>query len=84
MVAGEALRVEGLRRNAKTPEVSFRVGKGEIVGVAGLVGSGRTETARALFGADPKIAGDFLVEGERVEMICGVWYSAEQNRLCIA
>ena len=67
-IAGEALRVEGLRRNAKSPEVSFRVGKGEIVGVAGLVGSGRTETARALFGADPKIAGDFWVEGERVEI----------------
>jgi ribose transport system ATP-binding protein len=66
--AGEALRVEGLRRNAKSPEVSFRVAKGEIVGVAGLVGSGRTETARALFGADPKIAGEIYVEGERVEV----------------
>ncbi len=65
-VAGEALRVEGLRRNARSAEVSFRVGKGEIVGVAGLVGSGRTETARALFGADPKIAGEIFVEGERV------------------
>src|SRR5271157_2263788 len=67
-VSGEALRVEGLRRNAKSPAVSFRVGKGEIVGVEGLVGSGRTETARAIFGADPKIAGDFWVEGERVEI----------------
>ena len=67
-VSGEALRVEGLRRNAKTPEVSFRVGKGEIVGVAGLVGSGRTETARAIFGADPKIAGEIFVEGERVDI----------------
>src|SRR5271165_4551223 len=66
VVAGEALRVEGLRRNAKSPEVSFGVGKGEIVGVAGLVGSGRTETARAIFGADPKIAGEIFVEGQRV------------------
>ena len=66
--AGEALRVEGLRRNAKSPEVSFSVAKGEIVGVAGLVGSGRTETARALFGADPKIAGEIYVEGQRVEV----------------
>ncbi len=65
-VAGEALRVVGLRRNAEAPAVSFSVGRGEIVGVAGLVGSGRTETARAIFGADPKIAGDIYVEGERV------------------
>ncbi len=67
-VVGEALSVRGLRRNAKSPEVSFSVGRGEIVGVAGLVGSGRTETARALFGADPKIAGDIAIEGERVEI----------------
>ncbi len=67
-ITGEALRVEGLRRNAKTPAVSFRVGKGEIVGVAGLVGSGRTETARAIFGADPKIDGEIFVEGERVDI----------------
>jgi ribose transport system ATP-binding protein len=65
-VSGEALRVVGLRRNALTPEVSLSVGKGEIVGVAGLVGSGRTETARAIFGADRKIAGEIYVEGERV------------------
>jgi ribose transport system ATP-binding protein len=67
-VGGEALRVEGLRRNAKSPEVSLRVDKGEIVGVAGLVGSGRTETVRAIFGADPKIAGDIYVEGARAEI----------------
>ena len=67
-VSGEALRVKGLRRNALSPEVSFSVGNGEIVGVAGLVGSGRTETARAIFGADPKIAGEITVEGERVEI----------------
>jgi ribose transport system ATP-binding protein len=65
-VSGEALRVVGLRRNALSPEVSLSVGKGEIVGVAGLVGSGRTETARAIFGADRKIAGEIYVEGERV------------------
>ena len=65
-VSGEALRVVGLRRDAQSPEVSFSVGKGEIVGVAGLVGSGRTETARAIFGADRKIAGEIYVEGERV------------------
>ncbi|HZZ63183.1 MAG TPA: sugar ABC transporter ATP-binding protein [Roseiarcus sp.] len=64
--SGEALRVEGLRRNAKSPEVSFSVARGEIVGLAGLVGSGRTETVRAIFGADPKVSGEIFVEGERV------------------
>jgi ribose transport system ATP-binding protein len=44
------------------------VGRGEIVGVAGLVGSGRTETMRALFGADPKISGKIFVEGTLVEI----------------
>ena len=67
-VEGELLRVEGLKRNAGAPAVSFSVRRGEIVGVAGLVGSGRTETMRALFGADPKIAGGVFIEGARVEI----------------
>ncbi len=80
-VSGEALSVVGLRRNALSPEVSFSVGKGEIVGVAGLVGSGRTETARAIFGADPKIAGDIYVEGERV--VIESPRDAVQSGLCL-
>jgi ribose transport system ATP-binding protein len=67
-VEGELLRVEGLKRNARTPPASFAVRRGEIVGVAGLVGSGRTETMRALFGADPKIAGSVFIEGAPVEI----------------
>jgi ribose transport system ATP-binding protein len=67
-VEGELLRVEGLKRNAGAPPTSFAVRRGEIVGVAGLVGSGRTETMRALFGADPKIAGGVFIEGARVEI----------------
>jgi ribose transport system ATP-binding protein len=67
-VGGELLRVEGLQRGARTPAVSFVVRRGEIVGVAGLVGSGRTETMRALFGADPKIAGGIVVDGAPVEI----------------
>jgi ribose transport system ATP-binding protein len=67
-VGEEILRVEGLKRSAQSPEVSFTVRRGEIVGVAGLVGSGRTETMRAVFGADPKFAGRIFVEGSPIEI----------------
>jgi ABC-type sugar transport system ATPase subunit len=49
-------------------EVSFKVNKGEILGLAGLVGAGRTETARALFGADIFDSGSVLVEGQEVSI----------------
>jgi ribose transport system ATP-binding protein len=67
-VGGEILRVEGLRRTRALPEVSFAVRRGEILGVAGLVGSGRTETMRALFGADPCVAGKVFVEGREIHV----------------
>lgn len=47
------LRVEGLRRAGVLHDIAFEVRAGEVLGVAGLVGSGRTEMARAIFGADP-------------------------------
>jgi ribose transport system ATP-binding protein len=49
---GVALRVEGLSRGRRVRDVAFDVRHGEIFGLAGLVGSGRTETLRAIFGAD--------------------------------
>jgi ABC-type sugar transport system ATPase subunit len=49
-------------------DVSFKVNKGEILGIAGLVGAGRTETARALFGADLYDQGSVLVEGREVRI----------------
>ena len=48
-----ALRVDGLTRGKRLRNVSLEVRQGEILGLAGLVGSGRTETLRAIFGADP-------------------------------
>ena len=49
-------------------DISFELHKGEILGFSGLMGAGRTETARALFGADPKDSGDIYVKGEKAEI----------------
>jgi ribose transport system ATP-binding protein len=51
----------------KIRPASFSVGRGEILGFAGLVGAGRTELARLLFGADPKASGTILLEGKTVQ-----------------
>ncbi|MFT4181923.1 MAG: sugar ABC transporter ATP-binding protein [Rhizobium sp.] len=67
-VFGEALGVSGLKVTRSSPELSFSVGRGEIVGVAGLVGSGRTEAVRAIFGADVKAAGEIRINGKAVEI----------------
>ncbi len=58
-----ALRVVGLSRGNKVRNVSFSVRRGEILGFAGLVGSGRTETMRALFAADRPEAGQIYLRG---------------------
>ncbi len=66
-IGGEALRVEGL--NAKRcKNVFFSVAKGEVVGFAGLVGSGRTEVVHALFGADRRYSGNLFIEGKAVHI----------------
>jgi ribose transport system ATP-binding protein len=49
-------------------DVSFEVRRGEIVGMAGLVGSGRTEVARAIFGVQPKQSGEVRLDGDCVEI----------------
>jgi ribose transport system ATP-binding protein len=64
----EVLRVEQLTRKGELHGVSFSVRRGEIVGIAGLVGSKRTETARAIFGADPIDSGRILLRGKPVKV----------------
>ncbi|MDR1536172.1 MAG: sugar ABC transporter ATP-binding protein [Planctomycetota bacterium] len=49
-------------------DISFSVRRGEILGLAGLVGAGRTETARCLFGVSPLASGDILVNGRKVDI----------------
>ena len=58
-----ALEVRGLGRGQTVREVSFAARKGEILGIAGLVGSGRTELLRLIYGADRKDAGDIFLDG---------------------
>ena len=60
------LKVENLNAGKMVQNVSFELHKGEILGFSGLMGAGRTETARALFGADPKESGDIYINGEKV------------------
>jgi ribose transport system ATP-binding protein len=60
--------VEELTRKGILHGVSFHVRRGEIVGIAGLVGSKRTETARAIFGADPIDGGRIFLRGKQMRM----------------
>jgi ABC-type sugar transport system, ATPase component len=62
------LKVENLNAGKMVQNVSFELRKGEILGFSGLMGAGRTETARALFGADKKESGDIYINGEKVEI----------------
>ncbi|MCI6552654.1 MAG: sugar ABC transporter ATP-binding protein [Lachnospiraceae bacterium] len=62
------LKVEHLKAGKMVRDVSFELRKGEILGFSGLMGAGRTETARALFGADPKESGDIYINGKKVEI----------------
>jgi ribose transport system ATP-binding protein len=57
------LEVRGLSRGRAVRDVTFQLHRGEILGVAGLVGAGRTELARLIFGADQRDAGEILVNG---------------------
>lgn len=90
MVAPDApvvLKVENLNAGKMVQNVSFELHKGEILGFSGLMGAGRTETMRALFGADPKNSGDVWVNGQKVEIktpedavMLGIGYLSEDRK----
>ena len=63
----ELLRVEHLERAGVLHNVTFNLDRGEILGLAGMLGSGRTELLRALFGVDPPDHGRVIVEGEEAD-----------------
>ena len=62
------LEVRKLNRGRAIKDVNFSVRKGEILGFAGLMGAGRTEVARAIFGADKIDSGEIIVRGEKVSI----------------
>lgn len=81
------LEVRGLNAGKMVKNVSFQARKGEILGFAGLVGAGRTETARAIFGADHYESGQIFVNGEEVKITCpsdairhGIAYLSEDRK----
>ena len=67
-IGDNALEVDGLRWGKKVNGVSFNLKKGEILGVFGIIGAGRTETARLIFGLEEKDAGTVKVNGRQVEI----------------
>ncbi len=82
-----ALEVRKLNRGAEIRDVSFSVKKGEILGFAGLMGAGRTEVARAIFGADPTESGEIRVNGKvcRIKspndaVLAGIGYLSEDRK----
>lgn len=83
----EALRVEHLKSTGVLRDISFHANHGEILGFAGLVGAGRTETFRAIFGADPYDSGDVYVNGKKVHIKspqdgvrCGMAFLTEDRK----
>lgn len=67
-VGEELLRVENLASPGKFEPVSFTLHAGEIIGLAGLVGAGRTEIVEALFGLDPNAAGEVFIRGKKTSI----------------
>jgi ABC-type sugar transport system ATPase subunit len=81
------IEVKGLGLPGEFRDVSFRLQRGEIIGIAGLQGSGRSALARALFGAPPAATGEVVVEGRRVAlatpahaMAAGIGYVPEDRK----
>jgi len=75
------LEIRGLNRKNALKNINFTLHSGEILGIAGLVGSGRTELARAIFGADRSESGEIRIKGRTVKIVSTV--SAKQNSIAL-
>ncbi|MSR66074.1 MAG: sugar ABC transporter ATP-binding protein [Pedosphaera sp.] len=67
-IGGPRLEVQGLRKGRAVKGVSFTVRRGEILALTGLVGAGRTETVRLIFGADRREAGKIFIDGKPLDI----------------
>jgi rhamnose transport system ATP-binding protein len=83
----KVLEVRGLTRTGEFADISFSVCKGEVVGLAGLIGAGRTEVAQAIFGLRPLDRGEIRVQGEALRIASpgralekGIAYVPEERR----
>jgi ABC-type sugar transport system ATPase subunit len=83
----ERLRVENFSSPGRFQDINFAIRAGELLGVAGLVGSGRSEVAQGIFGLDPKVTGRVLVDGcevnpgsPREAMKCGIGLVSEDRK----
>lgn len=66
----KVFEVKNLNAGRMVRNINFSVYEGEIVGFAGLMGAGRTETTRAIFGVDPKESGEIYVDDKKIEIKC--------------
>jgi ABC-type sugar transport system ATPase subunit len=83
----DSLRVQHLSRDGSFEDVSFSLARGEVLGLFGLVGSGRTELARAIFGAEPPTSGEIVLNGHpyqpetpRAAVEAGIAYLTEDRK----
>lgn len=67
-IGGPIFEVKDLNRKGVLHDINFTLHSGEILGITGLMGAGRTELARAIFGADPIDSGEIFVEGKKVKI----------------
>lgn len=68
-IKGESiLSVQNLNKKGKFKDINFEVHAGEVLGIAGLMGAGRTEIARAIFGLDKYDSGEIIIKGNKVEI----------------
>jgi len=81
------LEVKNLNRGDQIKDINFDLMKGEILGFAGLMGAGRTEVARAVFGADPIDSGEIYIHGQKIDIkspgdavASGIGYLSEDRK----